>query len=161
MLTPEIHHVDKSSWPPGPWHDEGADREDWVHLGYPCFVRRHDEHGNWCGYVAVAHGHPYYGFHYESPEVQSILVHRGMTYSAACSGHICHVPQPGEPDDVWWFGFDCGHGAVDMLPGMVAMLSVLGRDVGSLFRGTRYRTKVYAIGQCKLVAEQLARLVQP
>lgn len=22
---------------------------------------------------------------------------------------VCHVPEPGEPDSVWWFGFDCAH----------------------------------------------------
>lgn len=22
---------------------------------------------------------------------------------------ICHIPAPGEPDNVWWFGFDCAH----------------------------------------------------
>lgn len=30
---------------------------------------------------------------------------------------ICHLPDPGEPDHVWWFGFDCGH-AGDLSPGM-------------------------------------------
>src|SRR5215510_304522 len=23
--------------------------------------------------------------------------------------HICHTPSPGEPDNVWWLGFDCCH----------------------------------------------------
>lgn len=22
---------------------------------------------------------------------------------------ICHLPQPGQPDEVWWLGFDCAH----------------------------------------------------
>jgi len=29
--------------------------------------------------------------------------------------HICHIAAPGEPDSVWWFGFDCAH-AGDLCP---------------------------------------------
>jgi hypothetical protein len=41
-------------------------------------------------------------------------VHGGLTFSGAC-GHgdpakgICHITGEGEPDTVWWFGFDCAH----------------------------------------------------
>lgn len=35
-----------------------------------------------------------------------LAVHGGLTYSDRCHDDICHVPAPGEPDDVWWFGFD-------------------------------------------------------
>ena len=34
---------------------------------------------------------------------------RGITYADECAGNICHVPREGEPEHVWWFGFDCGH----------------------------------------------------
>lgn len=30
---------------------------------------------------------------------------------------VCHLPEPGEPDRVWWFGFDCAH-LGDIIPGM-------------------------------------------
>jgi len=52
----------------------------------------------------------YYG------EVQA-NVHGGLTFSGPCdeSGHICHVARAGEPDEVWWQGFDCAHG-FDYLP---------------------------------------------
>jgi hypothetical protein len=47
-----------------------------------------------------------------SPEAK-VSVHGGLTYSAACQEErvegICHVPAPGRPHDIWWFGFDCGH----------------------------------------------------
>lgn len=36
-------------------------------------------------------------------------VHGGITHSGACQGAICHVAKDGEPDDVWWFGFDAAH----------------------------------------------------
>jgi hypothetical protein len=51
-----------------------------------------------------------------SPE-SIIHVHGGLTYSEACQGVICHTPKPGEPENVWWFGFDCAH-AWDLAPGM-------------------------------------------
>ena len=43
--------------------------------------------------------------------------HAGLPYADACRGSICHVPQPGEPDNVWWFGFDCGH-VGDVIPAL-------------------------------------------
>jgi len=27
----------------------------------------------------------------------------------AQSEFICHIPEPGTSDDIWWFGFDCAH----------------------------------------------------
>jgi hypothetical protein len=40
-----------------------------------------------------------------------VQVHGGLTYSDSCNlgAEICHVPAPGQPDDVWWLGWDCGH----------------------------------------------------
>ena len=49
-------------------------------------------------------------------EIQAHLeAHGGITFSGACregrdeSLGICHVPAPGRPENVWWFGFDCAH----------------------------------------------------
>src|SRR4051794_33398699 len=42
-------------------------------------------------------------------------VHGGITFASGCqkssdpSRGVCHVPEDGRPDDVWWFGFDCAH----------------------------------------------------
>ena len=36
-------------------------------------------------------------------------VHGGVTYADKCGGHICHVTEPGDEENIWWFGFDCGH----------------------------------------------------
>ena len=49
-----------------------------------------------------------------SPDI-CLTVHGGLMYSNSCGGSIYHVPQPGEPVDVWWFGFDCVH-AGDLTP---------------------------------------------
>src|SRR5688572_11433893 len=103
--TIERKPVDKSEWGDGPWQTE-PDRVEFEHAGLPCLMSRHPTLGHWCGYVAVPPGHPMHGKEYDSVEVD---VHGGLTYGSACRGHICHVPKPGEPDDVFWFGFDCGH----------------------------------------------------
>lgn len=103
--------TDKSEWPPGPWHTE-PDRVEFEVHGFPCLLRR-GPCGAWCGYVATPPGHPWHGKHYNALDVK---VHGGLTYAEACDGgEICHIPQPGEPDNVWWVGFDCAH-ACDLLP---------------------------------------------
>jgi len=113
--------IDKSTWGAGPWQTE-PDRVEWTHADLPCLaVRNH--FGAWCGYAAVPPGHPLHGKHYDAVDVDA---HGGLTYAGACSGHICHVPKPGEPDDVWWFGFDCAH-AFDVMPGMDAYWRGCGR----------------------------------
>ena len=81
------------------------------------------------------HGIPYSGREYdwENREADSLLppatqvvprdeapdahveVHGGLTYSDSCDEEapdgtgICHIPEPGRPENVWWFGFDCAH----------------------------------------------------
>jgi hypothetical protein len=57
---------------------------------------------------------------YQRPKANPIVhlsVHGGITYAERCAGHICHVPAPGEPDNVWWLGFDCAHSG-DRVPRM-------------------------------------------
>jgi len=62
--------------------------------------------------------------------ISTVEVHGGLTYANACSGHICHVPKQGEPDDVWWFGFDTSH-AGDFSPELDLIIRKCGgrRDV--------------------------------
>src|SRR5438105_1894678 len=115
METPKVPVIDKSKWPDGPWKSE-PDRVDFEHAGFPCLMLRGQSHGAWCGYVAVPPGHPLHGKDYNDEALGETDVHGGLTYASACSGHICHVPEAGEPADVWWFGFDCIH-AGDLAPG--------------------------------------------
>jgi hypothetical protein len=144
---------DKSTWGDGPWQYE-PDRVEFEHAGLPCLALR-NPHGAWCGYVAVPPGHPLHGKDYDVPDVS---VHGGLTYANRCSGHICHVPKPGDPDDVWWFGFDCGH-FQDLMPGMAARLRRL--DVPDLdvpgWPDT-YRDLAYVRAEIESLAEQLALL---
>lgn len=141
--NPETLFVDRTGWPAGPWDDE-LDRYEWKDdaTGLDCLIVR--AHGNLCGYVAVPAGHHYHGKDYEEPDVD---VHGGLTYAGACKGRVCHVPAPGEPDNVWWFGFDCAHYA-DLIPRDSRVYSM---D----FNMGEYRDVAYVKAQVLGLAKQL------
>ena len=119
MQTKEYRTRDKSDWPDGVWKNE-PDKIQWKDgkTGLPCLIVRGPS-GALCGYVGVDESHPLHGKEYDV--LLDVDVHGGLTYSAACSPggdeaeDICHLPDPGEPDHVWWFGFDCAH-AGDFCP---------------------------------------------
>lgn len=164
MKTKEYRTVDKSTWGTGPWQDE-PDKVQWPDetTGLPCLVVRSSTMGAWCGYVGVAEGHPLFGKMYD--EVDDFDVHGGLTFSDHCepdgaeASRICHVPGPGEPDHVWWFGFDCGH-AFDLQPGMMARLreTPLGETLYSPSDPYRpvYRPLAFAQAEVTKLAAQLA-----
>lgn len=135
----------------GPWDGE-PDRLEFESWGYPCLILRGLQ-GNLCGYVAVPKGHPAYGQNYDHVDVE---VHGGLTYGRPCQeeGPICHVPKPGEPDDVWWLGFDCAH-AYDLVP-------VLHRGLHGIrpLPGGTYRDIGYVKNQCIHLARQLKALAE-
>mgnify|MGYP001568655352 CR=1 FL=1 len=150
---------DKSAWGPGPWQEE-PDKIQWTDAGtgLPCLIVRSRHLGNLCGYVGVAEGHPAFGRDYDElgyyPEV-----HGGLTYAAFCqegddAETICHVPEPGQPDRVWWLGFDCAHGG-DLSPGMEAREREYGLPS---FREpyARYCDVGYVKAECRSLARQLA-----
>lgn len=76
-------------------------------------------------------------------------VHGGLTFANACQGQeenpfgICHIPEAGRPEKVWWFGFDCAH-CFDLSP----WYRVAEDDV--------YRTLEYVKGECAQLARQLS-----
>lgn len=133
--------IDRTHWAPGPW-DEECDRVEWRDdpTGLPCLAVRHHR-SHWCGYVAVLPGHPWHGPD-QNPD-PDVLVHGGLTYSGFCDGDICHVPQPGEPDHVYWLGFDCAH-AQDYSPAGLTH-----------FPGSQYRTLSYVQEECHSLAAQI------
>lgn len=138
-------------WGQGPWMEE-PDRIEWTdeETGYPCLLTRNHDMGNLCGYVAVPKGHPYY--HKTYNEIgHKISAHGGLTYSRACQGHICHEPEPGEPDNVWWFGFDCAHASQDLIPGMRRMQETM---KNKYFNPT-YKDLNYVIEEIVDLARQL------
>lgn len=119
METIEYRDVlDKSDWVRGPWDNE-VDKKQWRDeaTGLACLIVR-QRRGALCGYVGVPEGHPWHGKGYDhcnQADGEYVEVHGGLTFAGAC-GHgddpstgICHVVAPGEPDMMWWLGFDCSH----------------------------------------------------
>lgn len=165
MSNPEEYKLDRSKWPAGPWDAEPFDRQDFKASGFPCFIQR-NPFGAWCGYVGVPPEHPKYACGYSRVAVE---VHGDLTYADKCTGHICHTPAPGDPDDVWWFGFDCAHGGDDY-PEPGAASAMLRADPFSMVRSMlndgnddlggwgEYRTAEYARAETERLAEQLRRL---
>jgi hypothetical protein len=161
--TITVEAVDRASWPPGPWDNEG-DREEWRDetTGLVCIAKR-NRMGAWCGYVGVPPGHPWHGvppghpwhgIDYNDPDID---VHGGLTYANSCSPEIgiCHVPRPGEPEDLWWLGFDCAH-AWDVVPSLLS--TRIRTVVGDLldFPENRYRDLGYVRSECASLASQVA-----
>lgn len=168
MTTREYTTVDKSSWPRGEWDGE-PDKIQWRDeaTGLPCLIVR-SPLGALCGYVGVTNAHAWHGkdysdaigtcsddcsdgYHYGHAIDSLIRVHGGLTFSDRCSPGedesrgICHVPEPGEPDHVWWFGFDCGHHR-DLVPGV---------DAGYRSYDGCYKNISYVRREVTLLAAQL------
>lgn len=165
----EYRHHDKSTWGDGPWQSE-PDKVQWMDpaTGLPCLITR-AHHGALCGYVGVPADHPAFG---KSPFTFPLEVHGGVTFAETCDPTapeaigVCHIPGPGEPDHVWWFGFDCAH-AWDITPAADAqMANLLGvAEFASLFRGDSlfprtYREFDYVQGDVTALAAQLHALGQ-
>jgi len=141
--------IKRTNWPKGEWDNE-PDKVSWIDsdTGLPCLAKR-NHFGAWCGYVGVSPNHPQYG----KTDFEA-SVHGGITYADECQEGppeetICHVPEPGEPDNVWWFGFDCNHG-MDYAPQMAAYLPESLRALTGV-----YRTLEYVKNECADLARQL------
>lgn len=144
----------REEWGDGPWQTE-PDRIEWRHepSGYPLLLAR-GYTGAWCGYVGLPPGHAFYGKSHTDIEVEA---HGGLTYSGPCSGAICHVPEPGEPDDVWWLGFDCSH-CYDIAPAQEAFIGRIKKgSMGAAFPYAKYRTA----DEVQAMVEALALELRP
>jgi hypothetical protein len=64
--------------------------------------------------------------------------------------HVCHIPEPGASDRVWWLGFDCGH-AGDYAPGIRSLL-------GPSRREEQYRDLAFVQSEVEALAHQLYHL---
>jgi hypothetical protein len=82
-----------------------------------------------------------------------VQVHGGLTYSKKCHGPVCHVAEPGFPEDVWWLGFDCGH-HMDLRPESQA--DYLKGLYPALASYQVYRDVAYIQAETNRLAEQLA-----
>lgn len=157
----EYRTADKSKWGDGPWQNE-PDKAQWIDetTGLDCLIVRNPM-GALCGYVGVPEGHRLHGVEYYEVD-GAIEVHGGLTFSDSCSPAtekgeaygICHVPAPGRPDHVWWFGFDCAH-HMDLCP--VTVMKYADHDDGY----NRYRDISYVRCEIASLAAQLKPLDLP
>lgn len=163
METKSYTTIDRVAlgWPSGAWDGE-PDKVQWPDdvTGLPCLAVRNRRNGVWCGYVGLADYHPLHGKEYGEVDVN---VHGGLTFANACgpgeneSVGICHTPSDGEPEHVWWLGFDCAH-AWDHSPDDVRRSAEGG--IWALSHDSQYRTLAYVRNECAQLARQLADLGQ-
>lgn len=153
MQEREWTFVDKSTWGDGPWLVE-PDKVQWedADTGVPCLAVRNLEIGQWCGYVGVAEGHPFY---MNPRAARKVDAHGGVNFFGLCAENdkeygVCHVPAPGEPEHLFWIGFDCAH-AWDYTPGMMSRLNFS----ASLTKHMQYRTLDYVKAVCTEMAKQV------
>jgi hypothetical protein len=152
--------VDRSKWPAGEWDGE-PDKVQWTDAdtGLVCLAKRNSRSGNWCGYVGVSDAHPWHGKGYNDLPEYGPEVHGGLTFANSCQEGppeqtICHIPAPGTPDHLWWFGFDCAH-AWDYSP----MDKVLEAERGYPFtvgHDETYKPLGYVKRECTSLARQIA-----
>ncbi len=161
METKQYTTIDKSEWPRGPW-DHEPDKIQWQDeaTGLPCLIVRACLTGSLCGYAGVPDSHPWHGKGYADEPVSDLAVHGGLTFANEC-GHggeehgVCHVPGPGEPDNIWWFGFDTGH-CFDHSPAMAARLAPYRERQPFIDRRETYRDLAYVRAEVARLAAQLA-----
>jgi hypothetical protein len=89
---------------------------------------RNENMGHWCGYAGVKPEHPFFGKTYQDLH---LYAPGGLTYTNSCNDRVCHKPAPGEPDNIWWLGFDCAHGGDQMPKSLLLneLLVGLGRPI--------------------------------
>ena len=163
--------IDKTEWGPGEWQAE-PDKISWTDetTGLPCLIVR-NRGGALCGYVGVAPGHPWHGIGYDEHVGPSCdaewcyehtpngfaSAHGGLTYASGCQhgaaedSGICHIPEPGQSDNVWWFGFDTAHNG-DLCPAHL--------KYGARIAWETYKTVAYVTAEVARLAVQIAA-VQP
>ena len=137
-----------------------SEMRDWLGIEQPkCLAKRNSRSGNWCGYVGVSDAHPWHGKGYNDLPEYGPEVHGGLTFANSCQEGppeqtICHIPAPGTPDHLWWFGFDCAH-AWDYSP----MDKVLEAERGYPFtvgHDETYKPLGYVKRECTSLARQIA-----
>ncbi len=158
-IEPRRGYPPRSEWGPGPWQDE-PDLVEWRdEAGTPCLIAR-GPMGALCGYVGLSPGHPWHGKEYS--ELPDPDVHGGLTFSSACQegGKICHVARPGEPEEVWWLGFDCNHSG-DIAPAEQALLRSLKCSTPYYRDWGAYRDLEYLRSEVESLARQVRAVVNP
>lgn len=148
MKETTLTWINKSEWGDGPWQQE-SDRISWVHqaTGNPCLIVRGPS-GALCGYAGVTDDHPWFGEDFDEVEVD---IDQVLNFSEYCQEDkergVCHVSEPGQNNNVWWFGFD----TVDRGLFCPAFSRFISSDDLE-----RYKDVDYTRSQVQLLAAQLA-----
>lgn len=149
--------VDRNGWPQGDWDGE-PDKVQWTdpETGFACLAKRHPSRGHWCGYVGVEPGHSWHGKSYDSDDFNP-EVHGGVTFGKECQEGppeetVCHIPEPGKPEHLWWIGFDCSHYG-DYSPSD-AVRAESGDPLWARDWNETYKTLEYVKSQCAHLARQ-------
>lgn len=165
-LTKSWTFIDKSSWGEGLWSSE-PDKVEFTDAttGLPCLIVR-IPNGTLCGYVGISEEHPWFGIEYDksvnrdknrqnnTPEML-IVVHGDLNYSDFCQEDnkehgVCHQALPGQPDKIWWYGFDTSHTG-DLIPSRSTF-------AGRLNKNNIYRDIKYIKNQIASLAIQLKEI---
>jgi hypothetical protein len=92
-----------------------------------------------CGYVHIDRDNKLWGLSYDDVHKYDIDVHGGLTYN-------------GYDDNIWIFGFDCGHHG-DLIP-----YYIINDDLYKIIDITgTYRDMNYVISEVEQLAEQLSK----
>ena len=112
-----------------------------------------------CGYVAVDESHPYYKMDYTDDGPNEVMCHWGLTYS----GEGRHFYD--DSDDLWWFGFDCGHFEDGMdcdtalryglISGVEYNVGMEMQEALNMDENVTVKTKEFVEENCKMIVEQL------
>ena len=163
-----------------PWLSE-PDREEFDAYGLLCVVKRQPVLKILLGYVGIPRTHPLYGVAQDAlipyPETwkdQALFIEEVGVMNMLCTDldamPVGHAPvhfvmtvhgglsfsdPMDEHPDLWFFGFDCGHGN-DFLPGMFETLDGWNVDRLRDTIGGTYRSFEYVKNECVHLAEQLA-----
>lgn len=152
LILRDENFIDKSQWMRGEW-DQEPDLIEWrseTKPSFPCLIVRSDGTGALCGYVGVNETHPLYEVVYMDTGIDA---HGSLTYSGKCQkdGKICHAPLKGEPDNIWWLGFDCAH-CFDISPRLYYNKKLIKAS------GATYKNLSYVIEEVNSLASQLAEM---
>jgi hypothetical protein len=153
-MNPELHTIKehhelcqliRQHTPDGEWNQE-LDFQFFYSNYMPCIIKRNKALLNWCGYVGIAPGSPFYGhpaYTLDYNDIHNLFdidVHGGLTYSGPFTLDLSRK----ELEDYWWIGFDCAH-CFDLIPGM----SRFGKMLGD------YRNQDYVTNEVKSLAKQI------
>ena len=138
-------------------------RRDWVtEAGFRAIVIMTDI-GFHCGYVGVAPGHPLHGADYDrhsnalGDAPSSVFdVHGWLTFSGERGGSMI------EENDLWWFGFDCGHCGDAPSPEYLEKMQQEYPDSSFMWEHVEgvFRDVDYCVAECESLARQIADAAQ-